>query len=155
MTRLIKEKATTFFSKEKIAKAVFVVLAAFSIVAVCAITGYLLYASIPAFRSIGFFRFVFGAEWSAKSGMFGIWRMIVGTFVLTVCAILLGGTFAIFTATWLVFYCPKRLKKMYTQIVNLLAGIPSIVYGLFGYKLLMPLLVDVFHPDNAGCGLLA
>lgn len=155
MTTLTKIKTAKFFSKENIAKAIFIALAAFSILAVFTIIGYLLYASIPAFRDIGFFKFIFGSEWSAKSETFGIWRMIVGTFFLTVCAVLLGGTLAIFTAIWLVFYCPKRLKKIYTQIVNLLAGIPSIVYGLFGYKFLMPLLVDIFHPNNAGFGLLA
>ncbi len=155
MTTLTKIKTAKFFSKENIAKAIFIALAAFSILAVFTIIGYLLYASIPAFRDIGFFRFIFGSEWSAKSETFGIWRMIVGTFFLTVCAVLLGGTLAVFTAIWLVFYCPKRLKKIYTQIVNLLAGIPSIVYGLFGYKFLMPLLVDIFHPNNAGFGLLA
>lgn len=155
MITLTKNKTAKFFSKENIAKAIFIALATFSILAVFTIIGYLLYASIPAFRDIGFFRFIFGSEWSAKSETFGIWRMIVGTFFLTVCAVLLGGTLAIFTAIWLVFYCPKRLKKIYTQIVNLLAGIPSIVYGLFGYKFLMPLLVDIFHPNNAGFGLLA
>lgn len=155
MTMLKKNKTAKFFSKENIAKAIFTALAAFSILAVFTIIGYLLYASIPAFRDIGFFKFIFGSEWSAKSETFGIWRMIVGTLFLTACAVLLGGTLAVFTATWLVFYCPKRLKKIYTQIVNLLAGIPSIVYGLFGYKFLMPLLVDIFHPDNAGFGLLA
>ncbi len=155
MTTLTKIKTAKFFSKENIAKAIFIALAAFSILAVFTIIGYLLYASIPAFRDIGFFKFIFGSEWSAKSETFGIWRMIVGTFFLTVCAVLLGGTLAVFTAIWLVFYCPKRLKKIYTQIVNLLAGIPSIVYGLFGYKFLMPLLVDIFHPKNAGFGLLA
>lgn len=155
MTTLTKIKTAKFFSKENIAKAIFIALAAFSILAVFTIIGYLLYASIPAFRDIGFFKFIFGSEWSAKSETFGIWRMIVGTFFLTVCAVLLGGTLAIFTAIWLVFYCPKRLKKIYTQIVNLLAGIPSIVYGLFGYKFLMPILVDIFHPNNAGFGLLA
>ena len=155
MTTLTKNKTAKFFSKENIAKAIFIALAAFSILAVFTIIGYLLYASIPAFRDIGFFKFIFGSEWSAKSETFGIWRMIVGTFFLTVCAVLLGGTLAVFTAIWLVFYCPKRLKKIYTQIVNLLAGIPSIVYGLFGYKFLMPLLVDIFHPNNAGFGLLA
>ncbi len=155
MTTLTKIKTAKFFSKENIAKAIFIALAAFSIFAVFTIIGYLLYASIPAFRDIGFFKFIFGSEWSAKSETFGIWRMIVGTFFLTVCAVLLGGTLAVFTAIWLVFYCPKRLKKIYTQIVNLLAGIPSIVYGLFGYKFLMPLLVDIFHPNNAGFGLLA
>ncbi len=155
MTTLTKNKTAKFFSKENIAKAIFIALAAFSILAVFTIIGYLLYASIPAFRDIGFFKFIFGSEWSAKSETFGIWRMIVGTFFLTVCAVLLGGTLAVFTAIWLVFYCPKRLKKIYMQIVNLLAGIPSIVYGLFGYKFLMPLLVDIFHPNNAGFGLLA
>lgn len=155
MTTLTKIKTAKFFSKENIAKAIFIAFAAFSILAVFTIIGYLLYASIPAFRDIGFFKFIFGSEWSAKSETFGIWRMIVGTFFLTVCAVLLGGTLAVFTAIWLVFYCPKRLKKIYTQIVNLLAGIPSIVYGLFGYKFLMPLLVDIFHPNNAGFGLLA
>ncbi len=155
MATLTKIKTAKFFSKENIAKAIFIALAAFSILAVFTIIGYLLYASIPAFRDIGFFKFIFGSEWSAKSETFGIWRMIVGTFFLTVCAVLLGGTLAVFTAIWLVFYCPKRLKKIYTQIVNLLAGIPSIVYGLFGYKFLMPLLVDIFHPNNAGFGLLA
>lgn len=155
MTTLTKIKTAKFFSKENIAKAIFIALAAFSILAVFTIIGYLLYASIPAFRDIGFFKFIFGSEWSAKSETFGIWRMIVGTFFLTVCAVLLGGTLAVLTAIWLVFYCPKRLKKIYTQIVNLLAGIPSIVYGLFGYKFLMPLLVDIFHPNNAGFGLLA
>ena len=155
MTTLTKNKTAKFFSKENIAKAIFIALAAFSILAVFTIIGYLLYASIPAFRDIGFFKFIFGSEWSAKSETFGIWRMIVGTFFLTVCAVLLGGTLAVLTAIWLVFYCPKRLKKIYTQIVNLLAGIPSIVYGLFGYKFLMPLLVDIFHPNNAGFGLLA
>ncbi len=134
---------------------IFALLAAFSVLAVFSIIGYLLYASVPAFKSVGFFKFIFGSEWTAKNGAFGIWRMIVGTFVLTLCAVALGGTLAVFTAVWLVFYCPKKLKKIYTQIVDLLAGIPSIVYGLFGYKFLMPLLVDIFHPSNAGFGLLA
>lgn len=150
-----KVKRFKIFSKESIARAVFAVLAAFSVFVVFTIIGYLLYASIPTFRNIGFFKFVFGTEWSAKSQIFGIGRMIVGTLILTFCAVLLGGTLAVFTAIWLVFYCPKKLKKIYSQIINLLAGIPSIVYGLFGYKFLMPLLVDIFHPSNAGFGLLA
>lgn len=140
--------------KENTARAIFIALAVFSVLAVFTVIGYLLYASIPAFRANGFFDFVFGTVWSAENGVFGIWRMIVGTFVLTLFATLLGGTLAIFTAVWLVFYCPKKLKKFYTQVINLLTGIPSIVYGLFGYKFLMPLLVDIFHPSNAGFGLL-
>lgn len=146
---------TRAVTRDLVAKAVFALLAAFSVLAVFTIVGYLLYASVPAFRSVGFFKFVFGTEWSSRSEIYGIWCMIAGTFVLTVCAVVLGGTLAVFTAVWLVFYCPKKLKKLYTQVVNLLAGIPSIVYGLFGYKFVMPLLVDIFHPNNAGFGLLA
>lgn len=150
-----KEKSANIFSKENIAKAIFVALAAFSVLAVFTIIGYLLYASIPALRDVGIFKFIFGTEWSAQNKAFGIWRMIAGTFALTLCAVVLGGTLAVFTAVWLVFYCPKKLKKLYTQVINLLAGIPSIVYGLFGYKFLMPLLADIFKPNNAGFGLLS
>lgn len=140
---------------EIVAKGSFAFLATFSVLAVFTIIGYVLYAAIPAFRHAGVLKFIFGSEWSAKSQVFGIWKMIVGTFVLTVCSVAFGGTLAVFTAVWLVFYCPKKIKGVFEQVVNLLAGIPSIVYGLFGYKFLMPLLVDVFHPDNAGFGLLA
>ena len=152
---MIAEAKKKFISKESVARCVFALLAAFSVLAVFTIVGYLLYASVPAFKRSGVLKFIFGSEWSAKSQTFGIWRMIAGTFVLTICATLFGGTLAVFTAIWLVFYCPRPLKKIYTQIVNLLAGIPSIVYGLFGYKFLMPLLVKIFHPNNAGFGLLS
>lgn len=151
----VKERMNGAFGKDKIARVVFIALAVFSVLAVVTIVGYLLVASIPAFANTGFFKFIFGTEWSAKNEVFGIWRMIVGTVALTACAVLLGGSLGIFTAVWLVFYCPKKLKKLYTQVVNLLAGIPSIVYGLFGYKFLMPLLVGIFRPSNAGFGLLA
>lgn len=142
-------------NKEIVAKGVFAFLATFSLLAVFTIVGYVLYASVPAFKQTGILKFIFGSQWSAKSQTFGIWKMIVGTFVLTICAAALGGVLAVFTAVWLVFYCPKKIKKVYKQVVNLLAGIPSIVYGLFGYKFLMPLLVKIFKPDNAGFGLLA
>ena len=122
MATLTKIKTTKFSVKENIAKAIFIALAAFSVLAVFTIVGYLLYASIPAFRRIGFFRFVFGSEWSARSEVFGIWRMIVGTFFLTVCSVVSGGALAVFTAVWLVFYCPKKWKKAYTQMINLLAS---------------------------------
>lgn len=141
--------------KEKVGKGVFTLLATFSIIAVFAIVLYLFISSIPAFKENGFFKFLFSSTWDSKSNTFGIARMIVGTLVLTFTSTLLGGTLAIFTAVWIVFYCPKKLKKIYIQVINLLAGIPSIVYGLFGYKFLMPLLASIFHPNNAGFGLLS
>lgn len=145
----IKEK----FNRENIAKAVFFAFAAFSILAVFAIVFYILYASLPAFREIGFFHFIFGGEWYASNNVFGVFPMIVTSLVLTVCSALLGGTLAIFTAVFMVYYCPKWLKGIYTQLINLLAGIPSIIYGYFGLMLLKPLLESTFHVGS-GSGLL-
>ena len=108
--------------RENTAKGVFIALAAFSILAVFAIVIYLLSASIPAFREIGFFKFLTGSIWSAKHEIFGILPMIVTSLVLTVLSVLLGGILAIFTAVYMVYYCPIWMKKIYEQIINLLAG---------------------------------
>ncbi len=150
----VREGAAAIFCKENIAKAIFVAFAAFSIAAVFLIIGYLLYSSIPAFSETGFLHFIFGQTWNADKKIYGVLCMIAGTLVLTLCSVLVGGFLAVFTAVWLVFYCPKKLKKFYTQIINLLAGIPSIVYGLFGYRILLPVLRAMGAPEP-GTGLLA
>lgn len=148
MKALSKENFSGKFTKEHIAKAVFIALAAFSVVAVFGIIGYILYAAVPAFKSQGFFKFLFGTVWNPATSTYGILPMLVGTLFLTALAVLLGGTFGVFTAVWLVFYCPKKIKAVFNQLINLLAGIPSIIYGLFGYKFLMPLLVWIFQLQN-------
>ncbi len=150
----VKENIANAFTKENIAKAIFIAFAAFSILAVFIIIGYLLYASIPAFRESGFFKFIFETLWDSRQEVYGVARMIVGTLVLTLCSVLFGGIFGIFTAVWLVFYCPRKLKKIYTQFINLLAGIPSIVFGLFGYRILLPMLRSM-GVSGTGTGLVA
>ena len=153
---MIRDKVT----KENVAKAVFIAFAAFSILAVFAIIFFLLYQSIPAFRQIGFFNFLFGTTWApsnsslAVSERFGIFPMIVGSIVLTVISVTLGGVLAIFLAIFVVYYCPKRLKPVYNQLIHLLAGIPSIVYGYFGLTFLMPLIIRLFQVPQ-GYGLFA
>lgn len=144
--------------KENTAKAVFIALAVFSVIAVFGIITYIFIAALPAFGRSGFFEFVFGKVWNPPSEIYGILPMIVGSLALTLLSVLLGGTLGVFTAVWLVFYCPKAAKGIFTQLINLLAGIPSIIYGLFGYKYLMPLLVKVFQLQNTsslGNGLMA
>lgn len=143
------------FNRENIAKAVFIAFAAFSILAVVTIVLYILYASIPAFGEVGFFKFIFGAEWRVSEGVYGIFPMIITSLTLTVFAVALGGTLAVFTAVFIVYYCPKRLKKIYTQLINLLAGIPSLVYGYFGLTLLKPLMQDTFGVISASGVLLS
>ncbi len=144
-----KEKIADVFTREKIAKAVFIAFAAFSILAVLAIVVFVLIESVPAFREIGFIKFIFTDKWSVDhsndaNSQYGIFTMIITSLVLTLFAVGLGGTLAVFTAVFMVYYCPKWLKKIYTQVINLLAGIPSLVFGYFGLTLLDPLFQRMF-----------
>ncbi len=148
--------------KENIGKYGFMTAAIICVIAVLAIFGFLIYKSIPAFGKIGILEFVFGETWSPDrldtmdsplSGTYGIFTMIVGTLSVTVGALLIGGIFGYFTAIFLAFYCPLKLKGFLSAVINLLAGIPSVVYGFFGIAFLLPLLSNI-APNN-GSGLLA
>lgn len=141
------------FSKENIARVIFIALAAFSIVAVFAIIFFVLYESIPAFQEIGFFQFIFGQEWVPSSDKYGIFRMIVTSICLTGLSVLVGGILGVFTAVFVVYYCPKKLKGIFNQLINLLAGIPSIIFGYFGLSFLKVMFEDLFNVIS-GSGLL-
>ena len=150
-------------AKENIGKAVFMTAAILCIVAVAAIFIFLIIKSIPAFQKIGFFNFLFGDNWSPDkgdsyaserlAGSYGIFTMVVGTIAATVGALAFGGTFGYFTAVFLAYFCPRGLKRIFSSVINLLAGIPSVVYGFFGIVFLLPLLSNI-APNN-GSGLLA
>lgn len=147
---------------ELFAKILFIVCACLSIVAVFGIIGYILYGSIPAFREIGFFNFLFGTAWQPTHDQFGILPMLVNSLIVTFGALILGGTVGVFTAIFLAFWCPDKfhlkykgenkflqktvawinkinLRTIFDQIIKVLAGIPSIVYGLFGLEVLVSL----------------
>lgn len=166
MNSVKEEKAKKFgFSgktKERIGKTIFTAAAVICVIAVIAIFVFMLVKSIPAFNKIGFFDFVFGDNWSPDrmdnygeplSGTYGIFKMIVSTLAATIGALLIGGTLGYFTAVFIAFYCPKKLKRVFSTTINLLAGIPSVVYGFFGIVFLLPLLANI-APNN-GSGLLA
>lgn len=149
-------------TKEKIGKAVFATAAVICVIAVVAVFAFLICKSIPAFGKLGILEFMFGDTWSPDrldtydsplSGTYGILTMIAGTFAATVGALLIGGGLGYFTAVFLAFYCPARPKRILSTVINLLAGIPSVVYGFFGIVFLLPILSNV-APNN-GSGLLA
>ena len=149
-------------NKEKIGKAVFATAAVICVIAVAAIFAFLIIKSVPAFGKLGIFEFMFGDKWSPDrldtydsplSGTYGIFTMIVGTLSATVGALLIGGVLGYFTAVFLAFYCPEKPKRILCAVINLLAGIPSVVYGFFGIVFLLPLFSNV-APNN-GSGLLA
>ena len=149
-------------NKEKIGKAVFATAAVICVIAVAAIFAFLIIKSVPAFGKLGIFEFMFGDKWSPDrldtydsplSGTYGIFTMIVGTLSATVGALLIGGVLGYFTAVFLAFYCPEKPKRILCAVINLLAGIPSVVYGFFGIVFLLPLFSNI-APNN-GSGLLA
>lgn len=180
----IKDKKMLGASGEGFAKIGFGLCAAFSVVAVFAIVFFVLYRSIPAFREIGFFNFLFGKvwkpDWDSKveagtmeyKDIFGIAPMIVTTLAVTIGAVLLGGLFGVFTAVFMAYYCPenagklsKRLKSVpvlralpikgfVEQVINLLSSIPSIILGFFGLVVIVPIVRDI-SPNGLGVGVLS
>ena len=149
-------------TREKIGKAVFAAAAIICVIAVVAIFAFLIVKSLPAFAKLGVWNFMFGDTWSPDrldtydaplSGTYGVRTMIVGTLAATAGALLIGGVLGYFTAVFLAFYCPPKLRRILSAVISLLAGIPSVVYGFFGIVFLLPLLSRI-APNN-GSGLLA
>lgn len=125
--------------KERVMRWVFALTACASIAAVILICVFLFANGVPAMAEIGFFNFVGGQRWKPSSGLYGIWPMIVGSLYVTAGALIVGVPAGIFTAMYLARFCNKRLYRFLKPAINLLAGIPSVVYGFFGLVVLVPL----------------
>lgn len=132
--------------KESIMKGVFLLAAVTSILAVALICLFLFANGVPAMAKIGLFDFILGERWTPSNvpPQFGIWPMILGSIYITTGAIILGVPIGILTAVYLSCYCPKGLYKIIKPAINVLAGIPSVVYGFFGLMVLVPFVGDVF-----------
>ena len=163
--------------KDGAAKYLFFVCASLSVLAVFGIIGYILYASIPAFQEVGFFKFLFGTQWNHATDEYGVLPMIVSTLVVTLGSILIGGTIGVFTAIFLVFWCPDKfhlkyagknkgwakvvdrinkinMRTFFDQVIKLLAGIPSVIFGYFGVAVIVNMLRGA-DPYLIGKGALA
>lgn len=124
--------------KEKIMKAVFFTTACISILAVGLICFFLFANGAPAIKEIGVFQFLFGKVWRPGNGDFGILPMIVGSLYVTAGAIIIGVPIGILTAVFLARFCPEKIYPVVKAGVELMAGIPSVVYGFFGLVVLVP-----------------
>ena len=140
---------------EKGVAGLFFLCACVSIVAVLLICYFLFANGIPAMKEIGVFDFLFGTTWAPKNepASFGILPMIVGSICVTLGAIVIGVPIGILTAVFLARFCPKPLHGLLEPMVQLMAGIPSIIYGFFGMVVLVPLLRNI--PGCTGVSLLA
>ena len=108
----------------------------------------------PAIGEIGLGNFLFGTEWSPGSGKYGIWHMILASFAGMFGAIVIGVPIGLLTAVFLAELAPRRLANLVRPAIELLAGIPSVIYGFFGMMVLVPFLRRVF-PGTVGDSLLA
>ncbi|MHB9031836.1 MAG: phosphate ABC transporter permease subunit PstC [Anaerolineae bacterium] len=116
---------------------------------------FILSRALPAFQAIGVLNLLKGTVWRPTNGIFGILPMIVGSVLVTLGAIVVGVPLALGCAILLAEVAPRAVAAVLRPAVQLLAGIPSVVFGLFGMRVLVPLIRQVPVPGNTGFGILA
>lgn len=126
--------------KESLAKVLFLASACVSILAVVLICVFLFANGIPAIGEVGLFKFLTGKEWRPGNDIYGISPMIVGSLYITAGALLLGVPIGILTALYLSRFASRPVAKLLNPAIELLAGIPSVVYGFFGLVVIVPVL---------------
>ena len=122
----------------------FFLTACVSIFAVVLICVFLFANGIPAIGKIGVFKFLLGTKWKPGNDIYGILPMILGSLYVTAGAIIIGVPIGLLTAVFLAKFCPKGLYKILKPATELMAGVPSVVYGFFGLVILVPLVQNIF-----------
>lgn len=130
--------------KEKVMKLLFFLTALVSIAAVILICIFLFASGIPAIKEIGVFKFLLGTSWKPANNLYGILPMIVGSFYVTAGALIIGVPTGILTAVFMARFAPRSIYAPLKAAVNLMAGIPSVVYGFFGLVVLVPFIREAF-----------
>lgn len=139
--------------RENFMKGVFIAAACVSILAVIMICLFLFVNGIPAIAKIGLFNFLFGEVWKPSNNLYGILPMILGSIYVTAGAIVIGVPIGLLTAIFMARFCPPGLYKLLKPSVDLLAGIPSVVYGFFGLMVFVPMIRGIF--GGSGTSMLA
>ena len=137
---------------ENIVHGIFLILGLITVGCVLLITVYLIISGIPAIKEIGLINFLFGKEWASTAAepKYGILPFILTSVYGTAGAILIGVPIGFFTAVYLSKVANKKIRLIIEAAVNLLAGIPSVVYGLVGMLVLVPTIRKIFNvPDGA------
>lgn len=141
-------------AKEIGMKYLFFAAACTSVLAVVLICFFLFANGIPAMGEIGVFKFLTGEAWRPSNAVYGILPMIMGSIYVTGGAIAFGVPLAILTAVFMAKFCPKKIYKPLKSAIELMAGIPSIVYGFFGLVLIVPLIRQLFPEEGNGSSML-
>ena len=144
-------------AREKVMRGVFLFSTVFSILALVTITVFLFVSGIPFIAKTGIKEFLLGSDWSplSDSSSYGVFPMIVATFYVTALSVVIGIGIGLLTAIALYKFCPKRLVPPIRQMINLLSGIPSVIFGLFGMTVIVPFVRDYLSPTGVGYGILS
>ncbi len=137
---------------ETIMKVVFLMAAAMSVLAVALICIFLFEGGLPAMLEIGPANFLLGTVWKPGNQLYGILPMILGSLCVTAGAILFGVPVGLLAAVYMACFCPKKFYKLLSPCVQLLAGIPSVVYGFFSLVVIVPFVRD--HLGGSGSSML-
>ena len=135
---------------EKVMRIIFMLSATVSILAVIVICYFLFDQGLPAMVEIGVSDFLTGTLWKPLEGHFGIFPMIVGSIYVTAGAIILGVPVGLLCAIFMAKFCPRRIYSVLKPAVDLLAGIPSIVYGLFALMVIVPVVQELTGTSGKG-----
>ena len=130
--------------KEIAMEAVFLLAACAYILSVVLICVFLISNGLPAIKEVGVFKFLGGKVWKPGNEIFGILPMIVGSIYVTAGAIIVGVPIGLLTAVFMAKFCPDWLHKILKPAFNLMAGIPSVVYGFFGLVVMVPMVREIF-----------
>lgn len=128
---------------------IFGAAACLSIVAVLLICIFLFGNGVSAIHEIGLKAFLLGSKWKPSNNLYGILPFILGSICVTAGSLLIGVPLSLLTAVFLANYCPKRLYPILKAAVNLMAGIPSVVYGFFGLVWMVPLMRELTGKDGS------
>jgi len=128
--------------KEKLSKRIFFILALSSISVLVLITVFIIAQGAPIIAEVGLFNFIFGMRWAPSQGEFGIFPMIIGSVTVTLGATILGVPIGICCSIFLAEFAPVVFRNMFRPAVQLLAGIPSVVYGFWGLIFIVPFIRD-------------
>lgn len=138
-------------AREFIMKCVFILTACVSIAAVVLICIFMFANGTPAIAKIGPLNFLLGEKWKPMNNIFGILPMIVGSIYVTAGAIIIGVPIAFFASVYLAKFCNEKLYKILKPAVELMAGIPSIVYGFFGLVVIVPIMQKLMGRKRKKC----
>lgn len=136
-------------------KIIFWLCAAIMIIVIGFMGAYIIVGGLPFFSHTSLLDFLFGQKWNPSGQIFGIYPMLVASILATLGATIIGVVVGVSTAIVLVELLPKKVATVFSAAIDLLAGIPSVIYGFFGLMVIVPILNDLFGGIGGGSSLLA